>query len=358
MKLEKNIPLKEYNTFAVDVSAKYFAKVESVEDIQELLTIDELKSQKWFILGRGSNTLFTQDFDGLVLKVELMGKEVASQDSNEVIVDIGAGEDWPEFVMWAVEQGWSGVENMAYIPGTVGAAPVQNIAAYGQSFDQICVSVEVVNRKTGGVETFTAEQCDFAYRSSAFKGSLRDKYIVTKVRMRLSKEAHFDTSYHSRKPNESLEKWLEETAERPYTPKDVATAVTKLRQFKLPLLSEYGTCGSFFTNPFVPVSKFHELSEKINELQQYPTTKMDYGRHDWKDTGDDEIVKIPAGRLLEEQGWKGKWVGNVGTFKEHSLVIVTNKEATGKEIYDFAMQMKESVKKAYDIELRSEVEIV
>lgn len=358
MKIERDFPLKELNSFAVDVKCSYFVSITSEDQLSELFSDPELKELPWFILGRGSNTLFVNDFEGLVVKMDIIGKEIISDDEHEVTIEVGAGEDWPDFVMWAVEQGWSGVENMAYIPGTMGAAPVQNIAAYGQSFDQIMLSLSAFNRESGKIEIFTTEECELAYRSSVFKGKLRGKYVVTSVRVKLSKEPHFDTNYHSRKPNESLVKWLEESATRPYTPKDVALAVTKLRQFKLPELSEYGSCGSFFTNPFVTADKFRELSAKVSELQQYPTTKMDYGRHDWENVGDDEIVKIPAGRLLEEAGWKGKWVGNVGTFKEHSLVVVTNKKATGKEILDFAMDMKKSIKELFDVELKSEVEIV
>lgn len=358
MKLLRNHPLGKLNTFGVDVKCDYFSTVSSIDELRDLISMPELQKLPWFILGRGSNTLFVNDYKGVIVKMEIMGKEIVSEDGDTILVEVGAGEDWPEFVTWCVEKGWSGVENLAYIPGTVGAAPVQNIAAYGQSFDQVFESLDAVYREDGEVKTFTNEECELAYRSSIFKGSLKGKYIVTKVRIRLSKEPNFDTNYHSRKPNESLAKWLEETATRPYTPKDVANAVTLLRKHKLPELTQYGSCGSFFINPFVTATKFQQLSQVISELQQYPVNKMDYSRHDWENIGADEVVKIPAGRVLEELGWKDRWHGHVGTFREHSLVVVTDRKATGEEILQFTKQMSKSVKDAYDIDLKSEVDIV
>jgi UDP-N-acetylmuramate dehydrogenase len=355
METQEGISLKPYNTLAIDVNAAKFIELESERDVKEVIGSGLLENNNYFILGRGSNTLFTDDVDGVVLYMNIEGKEIIDEDNKRVVIEVGAGEDWPEFVEWAVDKGWSGLENMAYIPGTMGAAPVQNIAAYGQVFEDIFVSLDAYNLNTGEKKTFKPEECDFDYRRSVFKNPDND-FLITKVRIELSKDPKFDTNYHSRYAYESLTKWLEDTAERPYTPKDVANAVTQLRKYKLPEWDgEFGTCGSFFVNPFVTIEKFKELSEKIDELQHYPVTKMEYDRIDWHDTGKDDVVKIPAGRILDELGWRGKWIGNVGTFDRHALLVITNRKASGEEVKDYTDKMKEDVKDNYGVELKSEV---
>lgn len=356
--IQENVSLKPFNTFRVDVHARYFYEPQSIEDLVDVLNTSPYTDMPKFVLGGGSNVLFTKDVEGLVLRPSFNGIVVLEEDKDSVTLHVGAGEDWHGFVVYAVEQGWSGIENLAYIPGSVGGAPVQNIAAYGQTFEDVLVSVEAVELATGDIRAFSKEETEPAYRSSIFKTTLQDQYLVTKVTVKLSKQPNYDTHYHGRFAYESLATWLKQIKEPPYTPKDVAEAIILQRNAKLPEVSEYGTCGSFFVNPFVTVDTFHELEKEIPELQHYPITKMEYDRLDWTDTGQDDIVKIPAGRLLEELGWKGKWIGNVGTFDKHALIIVTNGEATGQEIFDFAEQMKQSVKDAYDVELVSEVRIV
>jgi UDP-N-acetylmuramate dehydrogenase len=358
MNVHADYSISKLNTFGVDIKAKYFVEISKEQDLVDFLGDENLRSLPMFILGGGSNTLFINDFDGVILRINLLGKEIISEDEDTLIVEVGAGEDWPQFVNWVVEQGLSGVENLAYMPGTVGAAPVQNIAAYGQTQADTFVSVEAMSLKDGSKKIFTKDQCKFEYRSSIFKRELAGDYIITKVRFELSKDPQFDTNYHSRYSYESLQKWLTESATPPYKPKDVANAVTKLRQFKLPDVKDWGCCGSFFLNPFVTVEKFKELQEKIDELQFYPVTEMEYDRIDWHDTGKEQIVKIPAGRLLDELGWKGKWIGNVGTFERHALCVITKKEASGKEILDYTEAMKKSVMDAYGVELISEVRVV
>lgn len=355
--IQENVSLKPYNTFRVDVNARFFAEPTDSQELVLILQTPQFVEMPKLVLGGGSNILFTKNFDGLVLHPLLKGVEIIDENKDTVTLQVGAGEDWHEFVMYAVEQGWSGVENLAYIPGSVGGAPVQNIAAYGQTFEDVLVSVEALDIASGEGRTLPRVDVEPSYRSSIFKTTLQDQYLVTSVTMQLSKQPDYDTHYHGRFAYESLQTWLTQVKEPPYTPKDVAEAIVLQRKAKLPEVSEYGTCGSFFVNPFVTVEKFHELEKEIPELQHYPITKMEYDRIDWHDTGHDDIVKIPAGRLLEELGWKGKWIGNVGTFDKHALIIVTNGEATGQEIFDFAEQMKQSVKDAYDVELVSEVRI-
>ncbi|MCB9790748.1 UDP-N-acetylmuramate dehydrogenase [Candidatus Nomurabacteria bacterium] len=355
---QKQVSLKPYNTLSVDVTAEYFAYISSADQLGDIVKSGGIDIESLFVLGRGSNTLLTKNYPGLVLLNSIKGIKVINEDENSVTLEIGSGEDWPSFVEYAVSKGWSGLENLAYIPGTVGAAPVQNIGAYGQAFEDIFVDLDAVDLTSGEIIRFTKEESKLGYRTSAFKTDLKDKYFIVVVRVRLSKDPHFDTSYHSRFPNESLSEWLKKNGKPPYTPADVAHAVTGLRKFKLPDPKEVGTCGSFFVNPFVTVDKFHELEKEVNELQHYPVTKMEYDRIDWHNTGQDKIVKIPAGRLLDELGWKGKWIGNVGTHDKQALCVITNKKASGQEVLDYTNKMRESVQKAYGIDLVSEVRIV
>jgi len=354
--LQENASLKSHNTFRVDVSARYFAEPSTTDELATLL--EEAVNTPKLVLGGGSNILFTRDFDGLVVRPMIRGIEIVEENEDKVILKVGAGENWHDFVMYTVENGWSGIENLAYIPGSVGGAPVQNIAAYGQTFEDVLISLDAIDLETGELRKFSKKETEPAYRSSIFKASLQDRCLVTHVTIHLFKQPEYDTHYHGRFAYESLETWLKQIKEPPYTPKDVAEAIILQRKAKLPEVSEYGTCGSFFVNPFVTVEKFHELEKEVAELQHYPISKMEYDRLDWHDTGQDDIVKIPAGRLLEQLGWKGKWIGNVGTFDKHALIIVTNGEASGKEIYGFAEQMKQSVKEAFGIELVSEVRVV
>lgn len=356
--IQENVSLKSYNTFRVDAVAHFFAQPTDLQELVLVLQDTQFAGMPKLVLGGGSNILFTKDFEGLVLHPFLKGIEIVEENEDTITLGVGAGENWHEFVMYAVERGWSGIENLAYIPGCVGGAPVQNIAAYGQTFEDVLISLEAIALETGELRTFNQEETEPAYRSSIFKTALQDKYLVTSVTIQLSKIPAYDTHYHGRFAYESLEAWLRQIKEPPYAPKDVAEAIVLQRKAKLPEVTEYGTCGSFFVNPFVTIEKFHELEKEVPELQHYPITKMEYDRIDWHDTGQDDIVKIPAGRLLEELGWKGKWIGNVGTFDKHALIVVTNGDATGQEIFDFTEQMKQSVKDAYDVELISEVRIV
>ncbi|GAB4157478.1 MAG: UDP-N-acetylmuramate dehydrogenase [Candidatus Dojkabacteria bacterium] len=359
MKIHENASLKPHNTLYIDVKAKYLVEIETEQDLVDFVKDERFTNMPHVILGRGSNTLFANDCDGVVLKIEIKGRNIIKETDKYVLVELGAGEDWPEFVEWAVAKGWSGVENLAYIPGTLGAAPVQNIAAYGQTLDEIFVKLEAVDLRTGNVKSFLKRDCGFEYRRSFFKTDEGRHFVITSVRLRLSKKPHFDTYYHGRFSYESLQKWLDESgAKAPYTPKMIANAITQMRKFKLPDVADYGTCGSFFLNPFVTVDKFRELEKQISELQHYPITKMEYDRIDWHNTGQDQVVKIPAGRVLDELGWKGKWVGNVGTFERHALCVITNKKASGHEVIDYLGEMKKSVKAKYGIELESEVRIV
>lgn len=334
-KVQTDVSLAPFNTFQVDVKAKKFLELTSVADIP---------NEKALILGRGANILFTKDYDGLIIKNNLLGKKQLSEDTFE----IASGEDWIELVNWSVKNGWSGIENLAFIPGTVGAAAVGNIAAYGQNFEDVIVSVKTVDG------FFEKKDCNFSYRDSIFGKNPQN--FVTSITIKLSKQPEFDTNYHSR--YESLKAVLPNHPAIPYTPQEIATAVTTLRKTKLPDWTKIGTAGSFFKNPNVTSEKFVELSKQIMDLQSYPANKLSYSPNIPHSPNTLNLVKIPAGRLLEELGWKGKRIGNVGTFEKHALIVVNYGGATGVEILDFSRQMQADVKKNFDIDLEPEVNII
>ncbi|MCL4389915.1 MAG: UDP-N-acetylmuramate dehydrogenase [Patescibacteria group bacterium] len=313
--------LAPYNTFKVSVNADRFLVAHLEKDISE---------PPQLVLGEGANVLLTRDIHGLVVKNEIKGRDIIAQDSDSVILELGSGENWHEFVMWSVENGWSGIEDLAYIPGTVGAAAVGNIGAYGQSVADVITEV-----KTPG-KTFSNQQCQFAYRESVFK---KNKQIITCVTFKLFKTAHFSTDYQSR--YESLKNYLPEGR---LTPKIVAEAIIKIRQDKLPDWKEVATAGSFFKNPTVTAQKAAELQKKIAELQTFPTK--------------DGLVKVPAGRLLDELGWKGKRIGRVATHDKHALIVINLGGATGQEILEFTQKMSADIQSHYAIPLEPEVKII
>ncbi len=358
MNIEKNKSLKPLNQFGVDVNAKYFVELQSLDDITEFLNSPYSKDNI-LILGEGNNILFTKDFDGIVVKPNIKGKEIVREDEKYIWVKLYSGENWDDFVRWAVENNYQGVENMILIPSSIGGAVTQNIAAYGQNIMDVVVEVEAVSIENGEKKIFSHEECEFTYRNSIFKSKYRNQYILISATFKLNKEAkELELSYHERKARYgSLEDELKTFAKEPYTIQDVMQAVINLRTKKLPSVDEYGTCGSVFANPTVSKEKYLELSSKISELQSYPIDKLQYTRKEWSEIQEDS-VKIPAGRILDELGWRGKWDGNVGVYDRHALCVVTNREASGQEVYRFLETIKRDVKDTYDIDLIYEINII
>lgn len=349
--IQHNVDLSPFNTFKVSAHTKALVTLNSSNSMGDFNFQDD--SKEILILGEGANILFTHDFPGLVIKNEIKSKKIIGENEKTVSVEMGAGENWHDFVMWSVENNLSGIENLALIPGTVGAAPVQNLAAYGQNVGEVIESVYGHNLDRSEWQRLSYNDCKLYYRDSVFKHELKNKFFITLVTFKLFKTAHFDTNYHSR--YESLKS---ELGEPPYTPKQIAQAVIALRQKKLPDWKVFGTAGSFFANPFVTKTKFDELSKSIKELQAYPVDNMLYPNPDDPVLKLTDQVKIPAGRLLDELGWKGKRIGNVGTFEKHALVVVNYGGATGREILEFTQKMQEDVKKHFDINLEPEVNII
>jgi len=345
------VDLTPYNTLKVHASAKNFLELNTLPDIKKLDT-----REPFMLLGAGANVLFTKDFPGTVAKVNLRGRRVVKDTGSEVLIEAAAGENWHDLVMWTAKEGWSGMENMALIPGTVGAAVAGNIGAYGQNQGDLVDSVAVLDLNTHHPLTLSQQDCKFFYRESAFKHEFKNNYLITSVRYRLSKTAHFDTSYYSR--YESLQTVLDKFATPPYTPSDVAQAVIKIRTLKMPDWTATPTAGSFFKNPFVTKARLAKLQSQIKELQFYPTEKMLYPHPDDPVFAHSDLVKIPAGRLLDELGWRGKRVGNVATFDKHALVIINLGGATGHDIYCYSQAMHQDVLQNFGIYLDYEVQVI
>lgn len=357
MNFQENYSLKKLNTFHLDVAAKYFAQVQSEAELLGLLEDPICKNSKILILGEGANILFTKDYEGVVLQMKIKGIKLVEEDGDHVMLEIGAGENWHELVMHTVERGWGGIENMVYIPGTAGAAVVQNIAAYGQNLYDVFHSLVAVETETGSSREFKKSECEFQYRDSRFKSRERGKYCVVKIRLKLAKNPKINTSYFetgkTTAKNSSLSGELS-GIENP-TVKDVAGAVMAIRKNKLPNVSEVGTAGSFFKNPVVTQEKYQELKKEDPDLQCYPIDGLNYVNVE--DLSGEEKVKIPAGRLLDNLGWKGKRIGNVGTHPTQALAVISY-GATPQEILDFTAKMKHAVKQQYGIELEPEVLII
>ncbi|UTW67263.1 UDP-N-acetylmuramate dehydrogenase [bacterium SCSIO 12643] len=338
MQVQKNISLKPYNTFGIDVNSSLFLEWSSIADVQEYTQNESLKSHDRLILGGGSNMLLTKDFDGLAIRNHILGKEVISENEDQVIVKIGGGEVWHDIVLWTISQGWNGMENMSLIPGSVGAAPIQNIGAYGKELKDLFVELEAVNLSNGEIRNFDLNACDFGYRNSVFKNELKGQYIITSVTLRLSKKSEFNISYGT------IQQELDKMGIEELTAKSISDAVIAIRQSKLPDPKELGNSGSFFKNPIIPESLYEEVKFEYPGLPSYPAGE--------------EMVKVPAGWLIDQAGWKGRRVGNCGVHSKQALVLVNYGGATGQEIFQLSEEIIADVIQKYGIELEREVNVI
>ncbi|WP_294234581.1 UDP-N-acetylmuramate dehydrogenase [Chryseobacterium sp. sg2396] len=337
--MHENFSLKPYNTFGVDVKANYFAEANTVEELKEALHFSKENNLPWLFLGGGSNVLFTCDFNGLVIKLNLKGISVQPQNENEVLVTAKAGENWHEFVMFCLDKNFGGLENLSLIPGNVGTSPMQNIGAYGTEIKDIFVNCTVLNLETLEIETFDLEKCRFGYRDSIFKQEGKGKYVILDVTFKLTTQNHYIKTEYG-----AIQAELENSGIENPTIQEVSKAVISIRQSKLPDPKEVGNAGSFFKNPTIPSAQFESLQQRFENIPGYPN---------------EDSVKVPAGWLIEQCGWKGKQIGNVASHKLQALVIVNaTGKATGKEIYDFSTEIINSVKEKFGIELEREVNII
>lgn len=339
---QSNFPLAPLTTFGIKASAKSYTVVKSVADLLNVWQSTEFKSaQKLLILGGGSNMLFTQDFDGLVIHNQIEGFSVEDQNEQSVLVTAGAGENWHEFVLKCLDQDLGGIENLSLIPGTVGASPVQNIGAYGVELKDVFVSLEAFDLQTGQLVKLNKEQSAFGYRDSIFKHEGKGRYFVTSVVFRLTK-----AGFHKLKMSYGdIQNTLQEMEVAEPTIQDISKAVISIRSSKLPDPKLIGNAGSFFKNPEIPVAQCRALLD-INPLM--PTY----------DVPNDGFKKIAAGWLIEQCGWKGKSLGNAAVHAKQALVMTNPGNATGLEVKQLAEAVQQSVKKTFGIELETEVNII
>ena len=335
MKIKKNHPLKTFNTFGINAKAKRFARIQSTEKLSSFLKTNK---EPLFILGGGSNILLTKDVEALVLKNEIRGIEIIKSFKNTVHVAVGGGENWHQFVLWAIRKKLGGIENLSLIPGTVGASPIQNIGAYGVELKDVFVKLEAIDIASGKKKVFYKKDCHFGYRDSIFKRTLKGKLLISKVVFRLSKKPVINTSYGA------IQAVLKERNIKKPTIKNVSDAVIHIRSSKLPDPAVLGNAGSFFKNPEISDRAFQKLQKQFPNIVFY---NLPNGK-----------VKIPAGWLIEYCGWKGKKIGRTGSHAEQALVIVNYGGATGEEIKAHAERVIASINNTFGIKLIAEVNVV
>ena len=337
MKIETNFSLKKYNTFGIEAKANQFIEIQSEDELVEVLK--NHPNEPKFILGGGSNMLLTQDIDALVIHINIKGKNIIKENENYVWVEGKAGENWHEFVLWNIEQNFGGLENMSLIPGNVGTTPVQNIGAYGAEIKDTFVSCNTIQISNQENRTFYKEECNFGYRESIFKQEEKDKYIITSVIFKLTKKDHkINTSY-----GDIIKELEDQNCNNPGL-KDVSNAIIAIRRRKLPDPKERGNSGSIYKNPIIPKTHFIKIQEKHPEMPHYVIS--------------DTEVKVPAGWLIENAGYKGKRFGDAGIHKNQALVLVNYGNATGKEIVEVSKNIQNSIKELFDISIEAEVNII
>jgi UDP-N-acetylmuramate dehydrogenase len=335
MNIIQNQSLKNYNTFGIDTNAQQFVSVNSISELKDILS----NNKEIFILGGGSNMLLTQDISTLVVHINLKGREIVEQNDDFAIVKAQAGENWHEFVLWCIDQNFGGIENLSLIPGNVGTTPIQNIGAYGVEIKDTMFSCEALNKKTLVIETFTNAQCKFEYRESVFKNELKDQYIITSVNFKLSKRNHNVSTTYGAIETELLHQNIKNPSL-----KDVSNAVIAIRQSKLPDPKELGNSGSFFKNPIVSNETYEKAKVLHPEMPHYVVSETH--------------VKVPAGWLIEQAGFKGKRFGDAGVHKNQALVLVNYGNATGAEIVALSQNIQQTILEQFGITIEAEVNII
>ncbi len=338
MNILENYSLKKLNTFGIDAKAQFFSEFSATGQLIELLSNQKFNSTKKLILGGGSNILFTKDFEGIVLKNNLKGISLVKEDADYYFVKSAAGEVWHEFVMHCIRHNYAGLENLSLIPGNVGASPMQNIGAYGVEIKDLFYELEALHVKDKTLHTFNTSDCKFGYRESVFKRELKEQFVIISVTFKLRKSPVFNTSYGA------IEKELEAMDIKELSIKAISQAVYNIRSSKLPDPKVIGNAGSFFKNPEVTRPKYEDLKKEYPAIIGYD---LESGN-----------VKLAAGWLIEQSGWKGKTFGDAGVHKLQALVLVNYGNATGNEIFDLSQKVMDAVKEKYGVLLEREVNIV
>lgn len=346
--MKNDVNLQSYNSFGFSATAKYFVEIDDIAELRQLIQTPEFKTEKHLVLSGGNNILFTQDtFDGIVVLMNNKGIEVIHEDGEDVVVRAQAGEDWPEFVRFCVGQGWYGVENLAHIPGKVGAAPVQNIGAYGMELKDSFLQCKTMNLSTGHTQVFTNEACQFGYRESIFKRKIKGQYIITSVDFQLSKQGTLNLEYGN------ISTYLEQHGISNPTLQQLHDAICAIRDAKLPDVKQLGSAGSFFKNPVISVELFETLQQQYPDIPYYPDSEG--------------MVKVPAGWLIEHSGpltgsdpvsWKGWRDEHVGVYEKQALVLVHYGGGKGQDIVALAQKIQLSVKEKFGIQISPEVNFV
>ena len=335
MNIQTNFSLKKFNTFGIEAYAREFISVSSVANLKEVVQL----KKDLFILGGGSNMLLTQNIEKLVVHINLKGREIVEENDDFAIVKAQAGENWHEFVLWCIDQNLGGIENLSLIPGNVGTTPIQNIGAYGVEIKDTLLSCEALNLKTLEIETFTNVQCKFEYRESVFKNELKNQHIITSVCFKLTKKNHkVATTYGA------IETELQHQNIKNPTLIDISNAVIAIRKSKLPDPKELGNSGSFFKNPIISKETYEKAKALYPEMPHYVVSEA--------------LVKVPAGWLIEQAGFKGKRFGDAGVHKNQALVLVNYGTATGKEVVELSKNIQKTIRDKFGIAIEAEVNIV
>ncbi|MEQ8625646.1 MAG: UDP-N-acetylmuramate dehydrogenase [Vicingaceae bacterium] len=340
MKIETNKSLDQLNTFGIKAKAAEFISIESKAAAAVFFNENDLERKKFLILGGGSNLLLTKDVEGIVIQNNIKGIITVEEDDHHIVLEVGAGENWHQFVLYCVENNYAGLENLSLIPGNVGASPMQNIGAYGVEVKELITKVLALEIETGNLVEFNNSECDFDYRSSIFKTSHKGKYFITAVHFRLNKSPKFNIEYGAIK--QQLEK--DGVAENDLSIRAISDAVIAIRQSKLPDPKKIGNSGSFFKNPIITEEKFNQLKKRFKSMPAY---KLPHGGY-----------KLAAGWLIENAGWKGFREKDYGVHKNQALVLVNHGNATGEEIFNLSERILYSINKKFGVELEREVNVI
>ena len=338
MQIQENISLRQYNSMGIDARARQFSTFGTLETLQELTALSDDGNLAKLVLGGGSNILLTRDFDGMVMKNEMPGADLVSETDTHYYVKVGAGENWNRFVQYSIGRNWAGLENLSLIPGNVGASPMQNIGAYGVEIKDVFEELEAFHLKDKKVVTFTNNDCEFGYRESVFKGRYRDQFVILNVTYRLNKTPKFNTSYGA------IEQELERMGVKELSIRAIADAVIHIRSSKLPDPAKIGNAGSFFKNPSVPAAQYEQLKQHFPGIVGYANP--------------DGSVKLAAGWLIEQCGWKGFRRGDAGCHEKQALVLVNYGNASGADIYELSTEIMNSVQNRFGVALEREVNII
>lgn len=338
MNIIENYPLLKLNTFGVDVKAKYFVSINTINELIELTKTNVFKDLELLILGGGSNILFTKDFDGLVILNNIKGKEIIDQNQQSIFLKIGAGENWNELVMYCVDNGWGGIENLSLIPGNTGTAPMQNIGAYGVEIKETFIELEALEISSGKIVKFNNSDCEFGYRESVFKNKMKNQYIILNITLELKKNPVLNINYGE------VKAILESQNIKNPAIKEVSNAIISIRQSKLPDPKKIGNSGSFFKNPIVSLNQLQLIKKKYPNVVNYEINENEF--------------KIAAGWLIERAGWKGKKFNNYGIHEKQALVLVNYGLANGMEIFELSEKIILDIKDKFGITLEREVNII